>query len=178
MIILFDTETTGLLLHPDCDVTLQPRIIEFAAIVIDPATGNTVDELEFLVDPKVAISSEITKITGITEDMIKGKPEFSSMLPDVAAIFKGCNTVIAHNLPFDKRMIFNESARIGENFSLFWPRDEVCTVALHAWQYGYDIKMKDLYEQVTGRPLEQTHRALEDVKALAEIVIQMGIHKK
>lgn len=177
MILIYDVETTGLLLHPDSPLTAQPRITEFAAVTMSEKTGRITKQYEMLIDPEQAISAEITKITGITDEMVIGKPLFKAALPQIARIMKKHGTVIAHNLPFDKAMIFNETARAGGDANIFWPKNEICTVALNIPEYGYRVRMKDLYQDVIGKPLNQTHRALDDVLALAEIVKKMGIYK-
>src|SRR6056297_1385586 len=71
--VVFDFETTGL-------SPLNDTIIEFGAVKI--RAGEVVDTFSSLVYPKREISSKITDITGITNDMLKGKPVIEEVLPD------------------------------------------------------------------------------------------------
>ena len=77
--------------------------------------------------------------------------------------------MVAHNLPFDKAIIRGELARCGiEDFP--WPERELCTVGLHRDAWGRNPRLVELYESVMGKPLAQTHRALDDANALVEII--------
>ena len=169
MIIVYDTETTGLTLHPFAPLHKQPRIIEFACAILDSDTGEIVETAEMLMNPGVKLDQEITKITGLTDDDLVGAPKFSECVPMLTRLFKSCDTVMAHNLPFDKALLFYDLARIEhENFP--FPAREICTVGLYKAEWGRNPKLKELYQFVLGKPLAQTHRALDDVKALVEII--------
>ena len=167
-IIIFDTETTGLTLHPDAPLSKQPKIIEFGAVILDQ--GETVEEASLLINPQEPLTEEIIKITGLTDDDLKDQPPFSKHLPYLNQLFGSCGHVMAHNLPFDRAMIMNEVARLSDAEPFPWPERETCTVGLYKEQWGYNPKLLQLYEDVMGKPLAQTHRALDDVKALVEII--------
>lgn len=168
--LIFDTETTGLPYHPRAKLNLQPRIIEFGALVVDHE-GNELRCMNEIIDPGCAIEPIITKITGLTNEDLKGKPKFADLLPAIIDLFSGCDVVIAHNLPFDKSMIDFEMLRLGAG-DFQWPRILFCTVQESLPRYGRRPKLTELYEDVVGTPLAQTHRALDDCRALAEIVIK------
>lgn len=168
-----DFETTGLPLHPQAKLSLQPRIIEVGIVSI-AYTGDILQEMSQLVDPGIEISAEITKITGITNDDLFGKPKFKDVLPDIVAMMAKTNLLFAHNLPFDKFMLELELSRLGvENFP--WPQWELCTVQTYVDSMGFRPKLPFLYETIMGRPLNQTHRALDDCQALAEIVVKADL---
>lgn len=168
MIIVYDTETTGLTLHPNAEITKQPKMIEFGAVLMD-RDGTIVEEASIMVNPGEQITDEITKITGITNDDLKGAPSFAEVLPQIRRIFEQATTVMAHNLPFDKAILRGELARI-DCFDFPWPERELCTVGLYKDGWGRNPRLIELYESVMGKPLAQTHRALDDVKALVEII--------
>lgn len=90
--ISFDLETTGL-------KSKSNAITEVAFIKFDG--GQVVDKLVSLVNPEQPISQEITNITGITEDMIKDKPNFKTLAPQISA-FIGNDLLVAYNAPYDK----------------------------------------------------------------------------
>lgn len=168
---VFDTETTGLTLHPHAKVELQPRIIEFAAVLIDH-NGTELDNLVFLCHPGQQISADITRITGLTNDDLKGASSFASHIPDVREFLRRADGLIAHNQPFDHTLLANE-LRIAKQLKDFpWPRHNMCTVQEFEPIWGRRMRLIELYEHTTGKVYKQTHRALDDVRALAEIVIK------
>ncbi len=169
LLLGYDTETTGLTLHPDADYRKQPRIIEFGGALMDMDTGEIVEEASILIHPGELISDEITKITGITNDDLKDAPTFIQVLPQLRRLFEQATSVVAHNLPFDKAIIRGELKRANV-LDFPWPERELCTVGAYKEFWGYNPKLTLLYEHVMGKPLAQTHRALEDVKAMMEIV--------
>lgn len=174
LVLVFDTETTGLLLHPDAPLAKQPRIIELGAALLNPA-GEVVETLSQLINPGEPLSEEIIKITGIRDADLADAPTFAQCLPQLRHVFGQACAVFAHNLPFDRGMLRNELAR-ADVVEFPWPRQEHCTVGLHREAWGRNPKLTELYAATTGRPLPQTHRALDDVMALVEIVVQLGLH--
>lgn len=168
MIIVYDTETTGLTLHPDVPVHKQPKCIEFGAALLD-RNGVVVEEASILINPGEPISAEITKITGITDADLVGAPSFAEVLPQLRRLFAEADTVMAHNLPFDKTILRGELARM-DVYDFPWPKNELCTVGLYKDSWGRNPRLIELYEVVMGKKLAQTHRALDDVMALVEII--------
>ena len=66
-----------------------------------------------LIKPKVAIPYYITKITGITNEMVKDAPEVEEIMPELIQ-FIGNFDIVAHNANFDYKFIQNYS---GNHFS-------------------------------------------------------------
>ena len=173
-VIVFDTETTGLLLHPSAALALQPEIIELGAVLLN-REGKTVEVFGQLIKPRSPVSAEITKITGITNDMLARAPSFAEALPVIRRFFAQGFAIFAHNLPFDRTMMRNELARI-DCLDFPWPHKEYCTVGMHRHLWGRNPKLVELYEFAMERPLPQTHRAEEDAAALAEVVVAQKLH--
>ena len=164
-----DFETTGLNKHPDADLHKQPKAIEFGGVLISLKDGSIKEELNILINPREPLEAIITKITGITNEQLVGQPTFDEALPTIRAMFAKAVGVVAHNLPFDKAILFGELAR--RNITDFpWPPREMCTVGLYREQWGRNPKLIELYESIMGKPLAQTHRALDDVKAMVEFI--------
>jgi len=169
-IIIFDTETTGLTLHPDAPLSKQPKIIEFGAVILEG--GEIVEEASLLINPRESLTPEIIKITGLADDDLRHEDSFPDHLSYLKTLFGSCGHVMAHNLPFDRAMILNEVARVPNAEPFPWPERETCTVGLYKELWGYNPKLTQLYEDIMGKPLAQTHRALDDVKAMVEIIQQ------
>ncbi len=175
LIVVFDTETTGLPLHHNAPLDKQPKIIELGAALLNEE-GVVVDTFPQLLNPGEEITAEITKITGITNEQLVGQPTFADVLPQLKEFFGRAFAVFAHNLPFDRSLLRFDLKRVGcEDFP--WPGGEYCTVGLHRAQWGRNPKLIELYEFAMKKPLPQTHRALDDVMALVEIVQTLELHK-
>lgn len=168
MILVFDTETTGLTLHPHAETRKQPRMIEFGAALLHPHNGKVEDTWNVLINPGEPLPPVITKITGITDDDLRDASPFAAALPAMRMMFQQATCVVAHNLPFDRAILRGELARL-DVFDFPWPRHEICTVGLYKDAWGRNPKLTELYADVMGKPLAQTHRALDDVMALVEI---------
>lgn len=184
--LIFDTETTGIPLHPTARDDVQPRMIEWGGMLVN-SDGEILEKWETLINPGVVIpdgtkrgklldAAGINKLTGINVDELWIQPGFREAAATIACFFHDADRVIAHNLPFDLTMMEMEIDRAG---IAAWPmpKDQVCTVQEHIPEFGYRVREKDLYEYYTGQPLAQTHRALDDVHALLEICKRSGVLK-
>lgn len=89
--VAFDIETTGL-------SAVRNRIIEIGAVRYED--GKKVGDFSALIDPKMPLPYEISKLTGITDDMLMGKPEIEQVLPEFLEFAKGA-VLVAHNANFD-----------------------------------------------------------------------------
>lgn len=170
---VFDTETTGLTRHPDAKDSVQPRIIEFAAVLADER-GEIIDELVQLVNPGMQIEQVITDITGLTNEDLSDAPRWAEVHEPVMEFVNRAERLIAHNGPFDVTMVELEMARLGVH-NTQWPQERICTVQEHAEAWGFRPKLTQLYEHYVGQPLNQTHRALDDVRGLVEICKLAGV---
>lgn len=168
MILLFDTETTGLLNPSANDVSKQPYIIEICAMKFTDDM-ELVETYESFIKPPIPISNEITKITKITNEMVKDAPTFSRAYSDIAKSFLGAHTLVAHNLGFDRSMLANELVRIDRLIQFPWPMKHVCTVQSSMSYEGRRINLTKLHKLATGKEtIEGAHRAKTDVLALVE----------
>jgi len=170
--LVFDTETTGIPKHPNAQDEVQPRIIEFGGALVN-SDGEILKELNFLINPEQPLEDVITKITGLTDEDLADQPTFAERAPEILALFAEADALLAHNLPFDKTMmgLDIERAKVKE---WIWPGVEICTVQEHADDWGRRPKLTELYEHYTGEKLAQTHRAIEDVRALITVCKAAG----
>ena len=170
--IIFDTETTGLLLPSTAELIQQPYIVELGAVLVEG--GQIIAELDQLLSIPIPMPKDATKANHITEEMLKGKPTFTQFLSKLRAFFLGADVLYTHNAPFDCGMLHNELLRA--NCTDFpWPNEIVCTVAEHQPLYGYRPSLRKLYEDIIGTKLEQEHRGLSDVKDLFAILAKEGV---
>ena len=174
--IVFDTETTGLIKSLAQPLDKQPRIIELYAVKVD-AKWKKVDDLHLLIHPELKLSEEIIKITGINDSMLKGKPLFAKVAPQIEKFFSDANKIIAHNLTFDTDMLDLEWKRYGQtmprkpqsDFARFpFKREQalICTVEATEWLLGRRMKLQELHVHLFKKEFEGAHRAKSDVEAL------------
>jgi DNA polymerase III epsilon subunit family exonuclease len=96
--VFFDTETTG-------DAPYKDKIIEIAAI---KTIGDTeIARLEFLLNPQIRLPAIITEITGITDEMLVGKPLFADVADELLAFVEDL-PIVAHNADFDRQFLNHE----------------------------------------------------------------------
>ena len=102
--VAIDVETTGL-------SPFNNELIEISAIKYQK--NKKIDTFSTLIKPKVKIPYYITKITGITNEMVQNAPEIEEVMPELIG-FIGEHELVAHNANFDYKFIQNYS---GNSFS-------------------------------------------------------------
>lgn len=147
--IIFDTETTGF--------GKDDRIIELSAIDLD---GNVL--ISELIDPGIPLPSAITELTGITDEMLSGRPRFADISTRLASIFWDC-PVFAWNASFDVRMVKQEYAHLAEYSPIPDALDIMRPVAkLLGFQNG-QMKLVNA-KTMLGIGKSQDHRSLADCR--------------
>lgn len=163
--ILFDTETTGLdPLHGD-------RVIEIAALELknDLPTRAVFHRL---IDPERDIPADASRIHGLTNADVAGKPKFSAIVDEMLAFF-GDDPLVAHNAAFDFGFLDAELGRIGR------PKLDrarmVDTLALAKVRFpgmpnSLDALCRRFNIDLSART---THNALLDCKLLADVYVEL-----
>ena len=152
--VVVDVETTGF--------ASSDRIVEIAAVQLDPETWETVDEYDTLVQPERDVGP--TGVHGITASMAELAPTFGEIVADVARLLHG-SVIVAHNLPFDSRLLRSEFGRLGVTIDM---GAGLCT--LRATRQRLAIAC-----DAHGIDLLHQHRALGDARATAELARALGI---
>lgn len=96
--IFLDVETTGL--NPDHDEIIELAMVPFYYSEQDEVV-HVGEAFTGLRQPSSTIPAEVTKITGITDEMVAGQ----AIDPNVVAEFAGRSLIIAHNAAFDRPFI-------------------------------------------------------------------------
>jgi len=102
--VAVDLETTGLIPGHD-------RIVEIGAVAFS-AGGGVEAEFAELVDPGIPIPRDASRVSGITDDMVRGRPMVAGPLAAFLA-FLGEAVPVAHNAAFDAGFIAADAARLG-----------------------------------------------------------------
>ena len=158
--VVFDIETTGLSKERD-------KITEIGAVKIK--NGKITNSFSTFVNPKVPISYEITKLTGITDEMVKDAPTISEILPKFFDFF-GDSILVAHNANFDVGFI----RKAASNSGLKHVKNTVIdTVELaksllpELSRYKLNLVCEAMEVQLKGH-----HRAVNDAQATAEVFVK------
>lgn len=165
LITVYDTETTGLLKPNAVDVKEQPYIAEFYGVTIDE-DFQIVKEVETFIKPPIPLSDEITKITGITNEMVANAPTFADVYPELCNLYEGSRCLVAHNASFDVSMLANELIRIDKLIHFPWPQHHICTIERTHHIKGFRLNLQKLHEHLFGKGFKDAHRAKVDVFAL------------
>lgn len=169
--LIFDTETTGLTENSLRSLDKQPHIIEFYGCLLDRDTFTVVGELDLLIKPPIKITPEITKITGITNDMVRDAPRFADVAGSISDLLSKADRKVAHNEAFDHQMLLFEFARL--DICVPFPKERICTVEQTEHINGYRMKLTDLHEYLFGTPFKGAHRAKVDVEALTRCYVEL-----
>jgi len=161
---VIDTETTGLDTS-ECEIIeLGYQIIEFDS---QGRFYQVVESKNFLNEPEGEITAEVTKVTGLTLDDVKGHAiPWQEVEKDIAQV----QLCVAHNAGFDRPVV----ERYNEVFvSKIWG----CSVQQIAWQdlTGIGSRSQEFLCWKAGQFFYDAHRALDDVQALSELLsLQVG----
>jgi DNA polymerase-3 subunit epsilon len=96
--VSLDTETTGM--NPKVDRIVELGAIEFDVRNLQP-TGRY---LHLYINPQMPIPEEASKVHGIKDEDVANAPTFKECLEEIVNFIRGAH-VIAHNKPFDERML-------------------------------------------------------------------------
>lgn len=162
--VVVDVETTG-------GSAGFHRVTEIGAVKVQ--NGKVIDEFQTLINPGRPIPPFITKITGITNEMVADAPDFAGIADQFLTFMEG-SLFVAHNVKFDYGFIQREFARVGIEFT----RPMICTCAGMRKSYpgltSYGLKnLSDVFEI----SLTQHHRALADARAATELLFLMNNKK-
>jgi DNA polymerase-3 subunit epsilon len=145
---------------------INGKIIEIAIYVFDGE--KIIDEYSTLINPEVKIDWYVTKLTGITNDMVKEAPKFSEVAQRIMEVIKG-NIFVAHDVVFDYKFLNAELNRVG----LALDEPKVCTIKL-SQKYLPDAESYSLGRLCEALeipiPEEDRHRAGGDALATTKLL--------
>lgn len=168
--VLFDTETTGLIENRTIKIDKLPEIIEFYAIEANLDTGEVGEEIDSFVRPSIPITEFTTGKNGITNEMVADAPRFAELAPSIKALLERAPLLLAHNARFDCDMVEVELERIGEKIT--YPL-VLCTIEQSMHYVSRRLTMTQLYEHLFEDKFPDAHRAKGDVTALLRIAVEM-----
>ncbi len=174
-LVLFDTETTGLIYNRD-------EIIEFAAVVVERHNGEPVvvqkyDELISL-SPGGSIPPQIQALTGISNEDLhsRGIPK-ARLCADIADMLAGNTLLLAYNAHFDLSFLFYLLLRDGDP-AILKGKDKLDLLTVYKDRHSYPHKLCNAIEVYgLADKVVNSHRAVDDVLATVEVMKAMEAEK-
>ncbi len=174
-LLLFDTETTGLIYSRD-------EIIEFAAVVVEKQNGEIVvvqeyDELIAL-SPGGFVPPMIEKLTGISNEDLRerGIPK-AQLCRDIADMLTEKTLLLAYNAHFDLSFLYYLLLREGDP-AILKGKDKLDLLTVYKDRHSYPHKLCNAIEVygLAGKVVN-SHRAVDDVLATVEVMKAMEEEK-
>ncbi|MDR0775478.1 MAG: DNA polymerase III subunit epsilon [Azonexus sp.] len=160
---VFDTETTGL------EPSKGDEIIQIGAARIVNNRLLRQEIFDQIVDPEMPLKPASIPIHGITEDMVRGKPNIDLVLP---AFHEFCEdtVLIAHNGAFDMCFLQLKEERTGLSFAQPVLDTLLLSAVAHPNQESH--KLDAILERL-GVHIGTRHNALEDALATGEVFLKL-----
>ena len=167
--VVFDRESTH----------FQPpdhygKIIELSAIKI--VDGEFVEKFDALVNPEMKISSKISELTQITNDMVANAPTYHKVVSEFISFCEG-SVIVAHNAMPDINYINFFSSKLGLPFN----PEYIDTINLCKYidqknsvrsSEPLRYNLKEMAEKY-GIENDNHHRAMNDTKATADLFLKL-----
>src|SRR4030095_9188030 len=176
MFSVLDIETTG-------GHAQQHHITEISILNFD---GEKItDRFTTFIRPDTYVPYFITRLTGITDEMLEDAPEFSEMAEQIQAFTEG-RILIAHNAHFDYMFLKQGFQNWGKSFQ----RRTLCTVrlsrkiipGLHSYSLDNLCRSFNIYPRPVHRAESDAVAALEVFRYLQQAdkqgVIEASIRKR
>lgn len=157
--VVFDIETTGL-------SPINDKITEIGAVKIK--NGKVIDRFSQLINPERPIPEKIIKLTGITDNMVKNKPNIGKVLPKFYDFIEG-TVLVAHNASFDVGFIRENLSHMDMNINNPVLDTLELTRSLFPQLKSHRLNIVAKYLNIS---LKNHHRAVEDAEATADIFLK------
>jgi DNA polymerase III epsilon subunit family exonuclease len=152
---IVDVETTG------ASAEFGHRVIEVGIARVEG--GQIVGQYEQLIDPQRRITAGVVALTGISQDMVAGKPTFAEALPHMMPLLQGA-VLMGHNFGFDLSFLRREFRIAGRDMMQDFPNVHVIdTVRIARRRFGRGGNGLQRLCRRLGYEPDVAHRALPDV---------------
>jgi predicted DnaQ family exonuclease/DinG family helicase len=171
--VVVDLETTGL--DPEKDQIIEVGAIKFV-------DGEEIDSLDELIDPRIPIPEFITRLTGISDQDVAGKPYIEDVFPRLDQFLSGA-AMVGQQVNFDASFLEyhyrkqNNDYFNWENTLLRFKyldnlRLDTLFLSRILLPFNTGFKLGELAENF-GYELENAHRAVEDARATGHVFLEL-----
>tara|TARA_Y100000389_G_scaffold162636_1_gene165497 strand:- start:1293 stop:1904 length:612 start_codon:yes stop_codon:yes gene_type:complete len=192
MILIFDTETSGLPTLAGGRYHLNPkkfnfydtaRIIEIGYAIYkknEHGKWKTVKEVNNLIVPN-GFTINNSHIHGIEhQNCVEEGIDIRNALNEFAEDIKACNKIFAYNINFDVNIVLAEAYRANHCDMINAMKEKMdegkckCIMELAKRKLELShIKLEPLHKMLFKREIVQTHRALDDVMLTADVLFEI-----
>ena len=198
-ILIFDVETTGLL--PKIinieNISEYPYIIQLSYILFD-TEGNKIEDYfdnYIILKRQIKIPKEVTRLTGIDKEKSLRGVTMITGLERLYEAMREADSVVAHNIEFDSRMLFIELMRHKEygnmidgrifdmiriiekkNYCTMKNGIEICKIiakSREGKEYYKWTKLIELHKKLFGEGVENLHDSLVDTIVCLRCCLKM-----
>ncbi|NUE79872.1 3'-5' exonuclease [Snodgrassella sp. ESL0304] len=157
-VAIVDLETTG-------GHFAQDRITEIAILRFHQ---GCISQHQWLVNPQQPISDFITKLTGISNEMVQDAPSFTDIAGELLPLLRG-HLLVAHNSRFDYTFLRHAFARNNINFAAPTLDTVPFSRKLYPQHFKHNLDAIIARFEIDLNAADR-HRAMGDVLALTEFL--------
>ncbi|MGB0723503.1 MAG: PolC-type DNA polymerase III, partial [Gammaproteobacteria bacterium] len=159
---VFDTETTGL-------DTSSDQIISIGGLRVVNGRPLQNEVFEQLIDPGKPISRESIAVHGISEDMVRGKPDLTVVLPEFHR-FAEDTVLVGHNVAFDMSILQRVQGEAGVSFDA--PVLDTLLLSAVVYPERGEHSLEKIAERF-GIPVVGRHTAVGDAIVTAQVFLHL-----
>lgn len=168
-ILCLDIESTGL--------NDDPESPDYAVQIVLQWVNEEIQR-EWLVKPPKPIPEEISKIHGITNEMVSDCPSFGMVAEEIATYINAAEGIVGYCVDYDIAILRREFELV--RCPIVWPRAVVC--CMRVWDNNEPRPKRTLgaaFKQfVHGKGFDNAHNAKADVAATVQVFKSMQFRWK
>lgn len=162
---VFDTETTGL--NPE-----NSDVIEFAGVkvIVEGGKGLVTEEVDFFIDPGYPLPSDITELTGITDEDVKSGLDKKAAYEKIKGFFGDSSVIAGYNVGFDIKFIAKLFSENGDEFKF---KSSLDVLKMAREKLPKPHKLINVCDALGVSEKYQFHRAIDDAKATTDVLFKL-----
>jgi len=154
--IAIDVESTGL--EPGVDEIIEVGAVKFCG-------DEVLETFSYLIQPRHSLPLKITRLTGITDDLLAEAPRFSAIAPDLVRFVKSY-PLVGHSVGFDLKMLQAQGMRFDQ------PAYDTFDLATLLMPQAPAYRLSTL-AGVLGIAHDEAHRALNDADITRQVFLRL-----
>jgi DNA polymerase III subunit epsilon len=182
-ILVFDTETTGFIDKKETDISKQPRIVQFAAILWDILPNGKFEEtqrINILMTPGIPIPYAASQVHHIYDVDVRDAPKIDEKIDEILSYINSADLIIWHNIEYDEGVLWVELDRLQKRYA-YQPKQTFCTMKTtvdfcaiqgNGERLKYP-KLGELHKKLFGEYFIGAHDALVDVEATLRCFLEL-----